>query len=152
MLAHWPDHILYISSLLIFHCFRWLFVIEDGINGLPCFQVAMLRVTTFRHVSNNDSSFAIANIVTYRLKGYVAINSRISAVLEDKIQLLVYAGEYDLICNWLGNSRWVHAMSWSDQKDFISASNVSFIVDGKEAGILKNHGPLTLYNVSRACF
>ncbi|KAF5792875.1 putative carboxypeptidase C [Helianthus annuus] len=71
----------------------------------------------------------------------------IPALLEDKIQLLVYAGEYDLIRNWLGNSRWVHAMSWSDQKDFISASNVSFIVDGKEAGILKNHGPLTFIKV-----
>ncbi|KAM0000889.1 putative carboxypeptidase C [Helianthus debilis subsp. tardiflorus] len=74
----------------------------------------------------------------------------IPALLEDKIQLLVYAGEYDLICNWLGNSRWVHAMSWSDQKDFISASNVSFIVDGKEAGILKNHGPLTFIKVHNA--
>ncbi|KAF5819544.1 putative E2F Family, E2F transcription factor, CC-MB domain, E2F-DP heterodimerization region [Helianthus annuus] len=38
MLAHWPDQILYISSLLIFHCFRWLFVTEDDIKGLPCFQ------------------------------------------------------------------------------------------------------------------
>ncbi|KAM0058642.1 putative carboxypeptidase C [Helianthus debilis subsp. tardiflorus] len=74
----------------------------------------------------------------------------IPALLEDKIQLLVYAGEYDLICNWLGNSRWVHAISWSDQKDFISASNVSFIVDGKEAGILKNHGPLTFIKVHNA--
>ncbi|KAF5792428.1 putative carboxypeptidase C [Helianthus annuus] len=146
MLACWPDQILYISSLLIFHCFRWLFVIEDGIKGLPCFQVAMLRVTAFRHVSNNDS-----HVFLYALRS-LFMPRRISALLEDKIQLLVYAGEYDLICNWLGNSRWVHVMSWSDQKDFISASNVSFIVDGKETGILKNHGPLTLYIVSRACF
>ncbi|KAJ0754091.1 putative fructose-bisphosphate aldolase [Helianthus annuus] len=56
---------------------------------------------------------------TIKLVGTNAINSRISALLEDKIQLLVYAGEYDLICNWLGNSRWIHAMSWPDQKDFI---------------------------------
>lgn len=28
----------------------------------------------------------------------------IPALLEDNIQLLVYAGEHDLICNWLGNS------------------------------------------------
>ncbi|KAI3799355.1 hypothetical protein L1987_34649 [Smallanthus sonchifolius] len=74
----------------------------------------------------------------------------IPALLEDNIQLLVYAGEYDLICNWLGNSRWVHAMSWSGQKDFVSSSNVSFIVDGKEAGILKNHGPLTFVKVHNA--
>lgn len=26
----------------------------------------------------------------------------IPALLEDKIELLIYAGEYDLICNWLG--------------------------------------------------
>lgn len=29
----------------------------------------------------------------------------IPELLEDGIELLVYAGEYDLICNWLGNSR-----------------------------------------------
>ncbi|KAI3809552.1 hypothetical protein L1987_25529 [Smallanthus sonchifolius] len=74
----------------------------------------------------------------------------IPALLEDNVQLLVYAGEYDLICNWVGNSRWVHAMSWSGQKDFIAASNVSFLVDGKEAGILKNHGPLTFIKVHNA--
>ena len=27
----------------------------------------------------------------------------IPALIEDNIKLLVYAGEYDLICNWLGN-------------------------------------------------
>lgn len=28
----------------------------------------------------------------------------IPALLEDGIQVLIYAGEYDLLCNWLGNS------------------------------------------------
>lgn len=28
----------------------------------------------------------------------------IPALLEDGIELLVYAGEYDLICNWLGKT------------------------------------------------
>lgn len=28
----------------------------------------------------------------------------IPAMLEDGIKVLAYAGEYDLICNWLGNS------------------------------------------------
>lgn len=28
----------------------------------------------------------------------------IPALLEDGIQMLVYAGEYDLICNWLGEA------------------------------------------------
>ncbi|GAU15610.1 hypothetical protein TSUD_108690 [Trifolium subterraneum] len=43
----------------------------------------------------------------------------IPALLEDGIKLLVYAGEYDGICNWLGNSRWVDAMKWSGKKKLI---------------------------------
>ncbi|KAG1362655.1 Serine carboxypeptidase 3 [Cocos nucifera] len=71
----------------------------------------------------------------------------IPALLEDGIKLLVYAGEYDLICNWLGNSRWVHSMEWSGQQNFTSSTELSFTVDGKEAGILKSHGPLSFLKV-----
>ncbi|XAR60018.1 Carboxypeptidase C [Bertholletia excelsa] len=74
----------------------------------------------------------------------------IPPLLEDGIKLLVYAGEYDLICNWLGNSRWVHAMEWSGQKDFTAAPTVPFVVDGAEKGILKSHGPLTFLKVHDA--
>ncbi|XP_042476057.1 serine carboxypeptidase-like [Macadamia integrifolia] len=71
----------------------------------------------------------------------------IPALLEDGIKMLIYAGEYDLICNWLGNSRWVHAMEWSGQKEFVAAPTVSFVVDGGEAGQMKSHGPLTFLKV-----
>ncbi|XWS56396.1 hypothetical protein CRYUN_Cryun09bG0082000 [Craigia yunnanensis] len=72
----------------------------------------------------------------------------IPALLEDGIKLLVYAGEYDLICNWLGNSRWVHAMEWFGQKEFVASSEVPFVVDGSEAGVLKTHGSLGFLKVS----
>ncbi|CAN6704751.1 unnamed protein product [Malus baccata var. baccata] len=74
----------------------------------------------------------------------------IPTLLEDGIQLLVYAGEYDLICNWLGNSRWVHAMEWSGQKEFVSSPEVPFVVDDSEAGVLKNYGPLSFLKVHDA--
>ncbi|KAL4591582.1 hypothetical protein LXL04_004551 [Taraxacum kok-saghyz] len=74
----------------------------------------------------------------------------IPSLLEQGIEMLIYAGEYDLICNWVGNSRWVNAMVWSGQKDFVAAKNVSFIVDGKEAGVMKNYGPLTFLKVHDA--
>ncbi|CAF1890048.1 serine carboxypeptidase-like 47 [Brassica napus] len=75
---------------------------------------------------------------------------KIPALVEDGINVLVYAGEYDLICNWLGNSRWVEQMNWSGQKDFGAAKTVPFLVDGKEAGLMKNHGPLTFLKVHDA--
>ncbi|GMI86218.1 CARBOXYPEPTIDASE Y, SERINE CARBOXYPEPTIDASE-LIKE 49 [Hibiscus trionum] len=74
----------------------------------------------------------------------------IPALLEDGIKLLIYAGEYDLICNWLGNSRWVHAMEWSGQKEFVASPEVPFVVDGSEAGVLKTHGPLGFLKVHDA--
>ncbi|KAF3434030.1 hypothetical protein FNV43_RR25133 [Rhamnella rubrinervis] len=74
----------------------------------------------------------------------------IPGLLEDGVKLLIYAGEYDLICNWLGNSRWVHAMEWSGQKEFVASSEVPFLVDGSEAGVLKSHGPLSFLKVHDA--
>lgn len=74
----------------------------------------------------------------------------IPTLLEDGIKLLVYAGEYDLICNWLGNWRWVHAMEWSGQKEFVAAPTKPFTVDGEEAGLAKSNGPLTFLKVHNA--
>ncbi|XP_020214792.1 serine carboxypeptidase-like [Cajanus cajan] len=74
----------------------------------------------------------------------------IPALLEDGIKLLVYAGEEDLICNWLGNSRWVQAMEWSGQKAFGTSPTVKFVVDGAEAGSLNSYGPLSFLKVYKA--
>ncbi|ERN12871.1 hypothetical protein AMTRI_Chr07g78660 [Amborella trichopoda] len=74
----------------------------------------------------------------------------IPALLEDGVKLLVYAGEYDLICNWLGNSRWVHSMEWSGQQQFVASSTIPFVVDGSEAGQLKTYGNLSFLKVHDA--
>uniref|UniRef100_A0A1J3DA97 Carboxypeptidase n=1 Tax=Noccaea caerulescens TaxID=107243 RepID=A0A1J3DA97_NOCCA len=74
----------------------------------------------------------------------------IPALLEDGINMLVYAGEYDLICNWLGNSRWVNSMEWSGKESFKATKEVPFVVDGKEAGSLKSFGQLSFLKVKDA--
>ncbi|TKY67170.1 Serine carboxypeptidase 49 [Spatholobus suberectus] len=74
----------------------------------------------------------------------------IPALLEEGIKMLVYAGDKDLLCNWLGNSRWVHAMVWSGQKAFGTSPTVKFVVDGAEAGSLNSYGPLSFLKVHEA--
>ncbi|XP_073286595.1 serine carboxypeptidase-like [Primulina huaijiensis] len=74
----------------------------------------------------------------------------IPALLEEGIKLLVYVGEYDLICNWLGNSKWLDAMTWSGQEKYLGASMIPFSVDGVEAGLQKGYGPLTFLKVHNA--
>nr|GME08168.1 serine carboxypeptidase-like [Ipomoea batatas] len=49
-----------------------------------------------------------------------------------------------------GNLRWVRALQWSGHKGFRAAPNVKFLVDGKEKGIQKRHGPLTFLKVHNA--
>lgn len=74
----------------------------------------------------------------------------IPELLEDGIELLVYAGEFDLICNWLGNSRWVTAMEWSGQMEYVKANWKEFEVDGVEAGLTTGYGPLQFLKVHDA--
>jgi len=38
-------------------------------------------------------------------------------------------------------------MNWSGQKAFAASKIVPFLVDGKEAGLLKTHGPLAFLKV-----
>ncbi|KAL6598706.1 hypothetical protein ACP70R_046104 [Stipagrostis hirtigluma subsp. patula] len=74
----------------------------------------------------------------------------IPALLEDGIKVLIYAGEYDLICNWLGNFRWVNSMVWSGQQNFSEAPMLPFKANGKEAGMLKSYGSLSFLKVYNA--
>ncbi|KAK6945814.1 Peptidase S10, serine carboxypeptidase [Dillenia turbinata] len=74
----------------------------------------------------------------------------IPTLLKDGVKLLVYAGEYDLICNWVGNSRWVHAMDWAAKQSFVGSAKVPFLVNGAETGVLETYGPLSFLKVHDA--
>lgn len=39
-------------------------------------------------------------------------------------------------------------MEWSGQEKFVESQEVPFMVDGSEAGVLKNYGPLSFLKVS----
>lgn len=42
--------------------------------------------------------------------------------LLDEIPVVIYAGDADYICNWLGNQAWTEALEWKGQKAFNKAS------------------------------
>ncbi|XP_038696573.1 serine carboxypeptidase-like [Tripterygium wilfordii] len=78
------------------------------------------------------------------------IEAKIPGLLNDGIRLLVYVGDQDLVCNWLGTSLWVDAMEWNGKIPFEKAPKTSFIVDGSIAGELKVTEPLSLLKVYQA--
>ena len=66
----------------------------------------------------------------------------------EQIPVLVYAGDADFICNWLGNKAWTEALEWPGQKEYSSAELEDLVIrenehKGKKIGQVKSHGNFT---------
>jgi len=61
----------------------------------------------------------------------------VSGPIEDGVRGLIYAGDLDFICNWLGNQAWALALPWKGGKQFNSTQPVEWKVDGKAAGTIR---------------
>jgi len=74
----------------------------------------------------------------------------IPLLLANNKRVLVYAGEYDFLCNWLGDSQWVQLLSWPGQEGYDNAANATWSVDGTPAGTVKTFEDLTFLKVFNA--
>lgn len=68
-------------------------------------------------------------------------------LLQAGINVLIYAGDKDFICNWLGNRRWVDGLPWVGADDWAAETEHLWTVDGEPAGQATNVGPLTFLKV-----
>jgi len=48
----------------------------------------------------------------------VDLSSKVTDVLNSGVEVLVYSGDKDFICNWRGGEAWVHAVEWNGKEDF----------------------------------
>lgn len=71
----------------------------------------------------------------------------VSELLEHGVRVLIYAGTYDFVCNWVGNERWTLDMEWSGQEAFRNETLKEWSVDGKAAGKFRKHGNLAFATI-----
>lgn len=78
-------------------------------------------------------------------------------MLEDGVRLLVYAGEADFMCNFVGNvgqQAWALGLEHVFQEELNAAKHVTWKVGGKDAGSVrqagKKAGNVTLVRVANA--
>lgn len=70
---------------------------------------------------------------------------RLIPSLLDEIPILVYAGDADYICNWLGNRAWTEALEWKGQKKYNKADTRDLELSGygTKIGSVKASGNFT---------
>jgi cathepsin A (carboxypeptidase C) len=60
--------------------------------------------------------------------------TEIPDLLASNIRVLIYAGDVDFICNWLGNKAWTLSMPWAQQPQFAAAQDLPWYVNELPAG------------------
>jgi len=67
----------------------------------------------------------------------VSMSEKVTAVLAAGVDILVYSGDKDFICNWRGGEAWTNAVQWPGKEQFNAADYSLWTVDGVAAGELK---------------
>lgn len=74
----------------------------------------------------------------------------VHALLENDVRVLIYAGDADFICNFMGNQAWTLALEWSGKDAFNAAPVSPWSVDGVEAGLVRSADGFTFLRVYNA--
>jgi len=73
-------------------------------------------------------------------------------MLASGIRVLVYAGDVDYICNWLGNKKWTLNLEWPNKSEFNAAADKPYTLPGQDraAGRLRSAGGLSFMQIYQA--
>lgn len=108
----------------------------------PCEQEDVMECFNYDHVReylNSPETLAAIGVDSARSKAWRECDAAVSSgfamdqmisfaddvklTLEAGVRVLVYAGDADLMCNWVGNQAWVMNLDWSGKKAFNDAPN-----------------------------
>jgi len=75
--------------------------------------------------------------------------NEIPRILSSGVRVLIYAGDKDWICQWIGNKAWTLQLEWFGKTDYINAEDDTWFswMTLKEAGEVRSAGNLTFLRV-----
>merc|ERR1712054_635147 len=77
-------------------------------------------------------------------------HTKIPELLHDGIEVLIYAGDVDYICNWLGNKAWTKVLEWDKTDAYNKAEDKEWQVDGQTVAKLRSADNLHFMQVYEA--
>ncbi|GAB1320309.1 hypothetical protein MFIFM68171_10519 [Madurella fahalii] len=131
------------SSNLCYSALGW---ISDYLNQQSVMDALGVEVSSYE-----SCNFDINRNFLFQGDWMQPFHRLVPKILEE-IPVLIYAGDADYICNWLGNQAWTEALEWPGQKDFNKASVKDLKLTGadKEYGKVKASGNFTFMRVYQA--
>ncbi|KAJ5074441.1 s10 family peptidase [Anaeramoeba ignava] len=79
-----------------------------------------------------------------------SVRSFVSALLYNNYKVLIYNGEFDLIVNTVGTLKWINQLNWKYIDNFKNTTAITWRVDNKFAGLVRNYENLWQIFVSDA--
>lgn len=123
-------------------CYEELQYIDDYLN-LPKVKAA-LGVDVDEYQSCN---FDVNRNFMFAGDWMKPYHKNVVDLLEQEVPVLIYAGDKDFICNWLGNQAWSDRLPWSGHEKFAAAPIRKWTVGKKAAGEVKNYKHFTFLRV-----
>lgn len=81
-------------------------------------------------------------------------HTKVADLLHGGIRVMIYAGDVDFICNWLGNKKWTLALEWDKKADFNAAEDKPYMlnarVDAQPIGRIRTAGNFHFVQVYQA--
>ncbi|KAI8805394.1 Alpha/Beta hydrolase protein [Cladochytrium replicatum] len=71
-------------------------------------------------------------------------------ILEKGIRVLIYVGDADSACDWVGNLAWTKELKWSGQQGYNDADELSWVIHGRIAGTVRSYENLTFLRIFEA--
>ncbi|KAH8752144.1 putative carboxypeptidase Y like protein A [Hyaloscypha finlandica] len=123
-------------------CYSALGYISEFLNKREVQQELGVEVSSY-----DSCNFDINRNFLFQGDWMQPFHRLVPGILE-QIPVLIYAGDADFICNWLGNQAWTEALEWPGQKDFNKASIKDIKLDnGDKYGKIKNSGNFTFLQI-----
>jgi len=103
------------------------------------------------HVDDHNPNWQTCNMVinmSFHVDWMKDFAPYVADMLNDGIPALIYAGDVDFICNYMGNRAWTLNLKWDHEKEFQSAAEKDWNGSSdKAAGLARTSNGLTFLQV-----
>ncbi|OAR01587.1 hypothetical protein LLEC1_07905, partial [Akanthomyces lecanii] len=117
-------------------CYQGMNYVKQYLNRQDVKRALNVKITTFENCNDNVNE-------NFHRTGddMMPVQRNVPKVLAKGVPVLVYAGDADYICNWLGQRNWTNALEWPGQSAFTAAQTQDLMYKTGAGNLTNETGP-----------